>query len=454
MASPNRQTLFESLAIPAAVARLAIPTMLSSLILVLYNLTDTYFVSLLNDPIQNAAVTLASPLMLFLNVINNLFGVGSSSLMSWALGQGKPKAAAHSSVLGLYGALLCAILLSLCCFLGRGPLLTLLGADAQTAEATFCYIQWTAVWGAVPAVANVVLAFQLRAEGAAFHASAGTISGCLLNVLLDPFFILPQWLDLGVEGAAVATFLCNCVACGYYLVLLAVWKGRSSVCLDFRRARVDRPTLSSLMGVGVPAAVQTLLNVTGMTILNRMAAGYGPAVVAAMGIAQKINSVPVQIALGFSQGIMPLVGYNYASGNLTRMKKSILFTFRLEFVFLILMQGSLFVLAPVLFQVFLKDPEVLRYGAHFLRGFCLALPLLGTDFLMVCVFQAVGLGKQAFCFAVLRKIVLEIPLLFLLHVAASVWGLAYAQLVTELLLLCVMLPMFYHTFWGSSRKAV
>ena len=191
MASPNRQTLFESLAIPAAVARLAIPTMLSSLILVLYNLTDTYFVSLLNDPIQNAAVTLASPLMLFLNVINNLFGVGSSSLMSWALGQGKPKAAAHSSALGLYGALLCAILLSLCCFLGRGPLLTLLGADAQTAEATFCYIQWTAVWGAVPAVANVVLAFQLRAEGAAFHASAGTISGCLLNVLLDPFFILP-----------------------------------------------------------------------------------------------------------------------------------------------------------------------------------------------------------------------------------------------------------------------
>lgn len=452
MARQERQALFESLPIPIAVAKLAVPTMLGSLIMVLYNLTDTYFVSLLNDPVQNAAVTLAAPLMLFLNVINNLFGVGSSSLMSWALGRRKPDAAARSSAVGIYGALLCAVLLSLFCLLGRRPLLALLGADSQTAGATFRYIKWTAAWGAVPSVANVVLAFQLRAEGAAFHASAGTISGCVLNVLLDPFFILPKWLNMGVEGAAVATFLCNCVACTYYFVLLTLWRGRSQVCLDIRRARADRPLLSSLLGVGVPAAVQTLLNVTGMTVLNRLAAGAGPTVVAAMGIAQKINSVPVQIALGFSQGIMPLVGYTYASGRLTRMKHSILFAFRIEIFFLLLMQGSLFVLAPTLFQGFLKGPEVLRYGVHFLRGFCLALPFLGTDFLMVCVFQAVGLGKHAFAFAVLRKIVLEIPLLLLFHAAASVWGLAYAQLATELLQLSVMLPVFYRTFWGKKNS--
>lgn len=212
----NKTALFETAAIPKAVAALCIPTIISSLVMVLYNLTDTYFVGILNDPVQNAAVTLAGPVLLAFNAINNLFGVGSSSMMSRALGRKDYTTVYRSSAFGFYCALICGVLFSLVCTIGKMPLLSLLGADDLTRQATADYLKWTVTFGAVPAILNVVLAYMVRSEGAAFHASVGTMSGCLLNILLDPIFILPQFLNMGAAGAGLATFLSNSVACAYF----------------------------------------------------------------------------------------------------------------------------------------------------------------------------------------------------------------------------------------------
>lgn len=160
--------------------------------------------------------------------------------------------------------------------------------------------------GAAPAILNVVLAYMVRSEGASFHASVGTMSGCLLNMILDPIFILPWGLNMGAAGAGLATFLSNCVACLYFFVLLYVRRNTTYVCILPQKFGFQAAVVIGVCSVGIPAAIQNLLNVTGMTLLNNFTAAYGADAVAAMGITQKINMVPLQVALGFTQGVSPL----------------------------------------------------------------------------------------------------------------------------------------------------
>ena len=430
----DRTLLFEETPIPKAVATLAVPTILSSLVMVLYNLADTYFVGMLGDPIQNAAVTLAAPVMLAFNAVNNLFGVGSSSMMSRALGRRDYDTVAKSSTFGFWCAILSGLAFSLLCILFKSPLLGLLGADATTRAATDAYMFWTVICGAAPAILNVVMAYMVRSEGSAMHASIGTMSGCFLNIILDPIFIMPWGLNMGAAGAGLATFLSNCFACLYFMVLLFIKRGRTYVCIDPRKLSFDSTIVGGVCMVGIPAAIQNLLNVTGMTILNNFTSSYGANAVAAMGIAQKINQVPFYIANGLSQGIMPLISYNYASDNIKRMKHTLTFAAKISVTGLVLVSIAYSFFAGDLITMFMDNPEIVEMGSRFLRGFCLALPFLCVDFLAVGVFQASGLGRNALVFAILRKIVLEIPALFILNHFFPLYGLAYAQFTAELVL--------------------
>lgn len=434
MEDRNKRALFENTPVPKAVMTLAVPTVLSSLVMVLYNLADTYFVGILNDSVQNAAVTLAAPLLLAFNAINNLFGVGSSSMMSRALGRKDYDTVYRSSAFGFYCSLFCGLLFSLFYTVLRNPVLTVLGADAQTVTATAAYLKWTVSCGAAPAILNVVLAYLVRAEGSALHASLGTMSGCLLNIVLDPLFILPQGLNMGAAGAGCATFLSNCVACLYFFILLFVKRKSTYVCIRLKMFALKKSIILGIFSVGIPAAIQNLLNVTGMTILNNFASAFGAGAVAAMGIAQKVNMIPMQIAFGLSQGIMPLISYNYACKNTTRMKKTLTFSSSISLSFLVLIAVLYFLGAEKLIILFMKDAQIVAYGASFLRGFCLGLPFLCMDFLAVGVFQACGMGRKSLVFAILRKIVLEIPALYVLNHFFPLYGLAYAQFAAELIL--------------------
>lgn len=430
----DKTDLFERTAVPKAVMAMAVPTILSSLVMVLYNLADTWFVGMLNDPIQNSAVTLAAPVLLAFNAVNNLFGVGSSSLMSRSLGRGDYDRVRRSSALGFYCALVCGVLFSLGYTLLRQPLLVTLGTDSETVRATGAYLRWTVTCGAAPAILNVVMAYLVRAEGSSLHASIGTMSGCLLNIILDPIFILPWGLNMGASGAGLATFLSNCVACAYFFVLLYCRRDKTFVCIQPSMLKADWRVFREICGVGVPAAIQNLLNVTGMTVLNNFTASYSPDVVAAMGIAQKINMIPLYIALGFSQGVMPLISYSYAGKQNRRMRDTVLFSVKLSMGFMAVISLGYYLCAEQLIFLFMKNETIIQYGGSFLRGLCLALPFLCLDFLAVGVFQACGMGRKALAFAILRKIVLEIPALFLLNWLWPMYGLAYAQLSAELVL--------------------
>lgn len=448
----QKSALFETMPIPRAVLALSVPTVLSSLVMVLYNLADTYFVGMMNDPVQNAAVTLAAPVLLAFNAVNNLFGVGTSSMMSRALGRKDYDTVYASSAFGFYCALFSGILFSFFCSIGKTPLLSLLGADAVTLEATGAYMRWTVTFGAVPAILNVVLANMVRAEGSAFHASAGTMSGCLLNILLDPFFILPFGLNLGAEGAGLATFLSNCVACAYFLVLLFMKRKNTYVCINPAKFTLRSGVVLGVCGVGIPASIQNLLNVTGMTILNNFTSSYGPDAVAAMGISQKVNMVPMYVAMGVSQGIMPLVSYNYSSGDHKRMKDTVWFAAKTVLGFILAAAVAYYLGAGRIITLFLDNEAIIAYGTRFLRGFCLGLPFLCLDFLAVGVFQAVGMGKEALIFAIMRKILLEIPALYLLNFLFPLYGLAYAQFAAEVVLAAAAVVVLWRLFKGLEKQ--
>ncbi len=446
MEDQQKIALFETMPIPKAVAKLSIPTVLSSLVMVIYNLADTYFVGMLNNPIQNAAVTLAAPVLLAFNAVNNLFGVGSSSMMSRALGRKDIETVKKSSAFGFYCSLISGLLFSLLCFIFQDPLLKMLGADVSTFEATANYLQWTVCFGAAPAILNVVLAYMVRSEGAALHASLGTMSGCFLNMILDPIFILPWGFNMGAAGAGLATCISNIFACVYFFVLLYRKRKSTYVCLSPKKFSFQKDVVLGICGVGIPASIQNLLNVTGMTFLNNIASGFGASAVAAIGITQKINTVAFQIALGVSQGIMPLVSYNYSSGNIQRMKKCILFVGKIMVSFMLVVMCIYYVGAGALTGAFMQDETIIAYGTKFLRGFCLGLPFLCVDFIGVGVFQAVGKGKEALIFAVLRKIVLEIPAIYILNLCFPLFGLAYSQFFAEFILsmaaVYVLMKMF------------
>lgn len=434
MDNAKKIELFETTPIPKAVATLAIPTILSSLVMVLYNLADTYFVGAINDPVESAAVTLAGPVLLAFNAIINLFGVGCSSYMSRCLGRYDYESVRRTSSFGFWCAFGCSVLYALGCTVFRPGLLRLLGADSATTEATIRYMFWTVSLGAPPSILNVILANMIRSEGESLNASIGTMSGCFLNVILDPIFIMPWGLDMGAAGAGCATFISNCVACLYFFLFLIRKKGKTYVSLDPRRFSFDKTIVKSVAAVGVPAAVQNLLNVTGMTVLNNFTAAFGTDAVAAMGITHKIQMVPMYFSMGLGQGIMPLVGYNYSSGNGKRMKKTITFTAKISVSFIVVATALMYAFAGGITELFMKNAAIVAYGTKFMRGFSLALPFLCVDFLAVGIFQAVGMGKESFIFAILRKVALEIPALYILNKIWPLYGLAYSQLCAEVVL--------------------
>ena len=352
-----------------------------------------------------------------------------------------------SSAFGFYGAVFSGLVFALLCTVFKAPLMHLLGADATTWQATANYMLWTVSCGAMPAVLNVVQGQMVRAEGASLHASIGTMSGCILNIILDPIFILPWGLNMGAAGAGLATFLSNCAACIYFLVLARMKKGNTFVGLVIRKLKnLSREVVFGILGVGIPASIQNLLNVTGSTILNNFTSAYGAAAVAAMGVSHKVNMLPMQVCLGFSQGIMPLVSYNYASGNRKRMKDAILFSLGIILPVMTVVTVAYWFCAPTMIRLFMDNPEIVAYGSRFLQGMCLGLVFLSVDFVAVGVFASLGMGKYSLTFAILRKVVLEIPLLFVLNHFFPLYGLAYAQFLAEVILAIAAVVMLVRIF--------
>jgi len=432
----DKKELFEKIPVPKALASLAIPTIISQLISLVYNMVDAVFIGRTGNSYMIAATTLTLTLVMLNITFSNLFGVGGGSLIARLMGADKHDEAKSVSAYSLYGALFTAIAYSLLIGVFLDPLLILLGASSDTLEYARQYSIYVIVIGAIPNILSAVLSHLLRNVGCAKQASIGLSSGGILNILLDPLFmfvLLPDGYE--VAGAAIATLLSNLFSCGYLLYAYAKAGKTAPLSLKFPDAKSILPeNRKKLFQVGIPSAVLTGLFDLANIILNLLCAAHNDLVLAAMGIVLKVNRIPNALNMGLSQGMLPIVAYNYASGNHERMHKTIRTARLWGLIFSAICIVLIEIFAAPVIRLFLDtsadDAETamrtLSYATVFLQIRILAAPVQFLNYNSSYSLQAMGNGKATMIHAIVRELVFYIPFMFLLNIPAGPNGLAAA----------------------------
>lgn len=434
--------LFEKMPVPKAVATLAIPTIISQVVTMIYNLADTFFVGQIGDPLMVAAVSLVSPWFNLLTALGNLFGLGGSSLISRMLGAQNHREIKYVSVFSIWGGAAVTLLFSLVTWFARAPLLNFLGASPDTYGYAQDYLLWVVALGGVPTVVSLALGHLLRSEGHARQASAGMMFGGILNVVLDPVFIFV--FHLNVTGAAIATALSNTASVVFYIIQYIRLKDKTAVSLNPRyfTFRFVRPIFS----VGIASALATTLGNASNMVMVHLAAGYGDIPVAAYGVVKRIDQFPLNVSMGLCQGFMPLVGYNFAARNYARMRKASTFSWKVALVISACFIAGFAAFAPQILHLFIPETQTSTLGASFLRIACLAVPLTSVNFLISYTLQAMGKGVQSAILTACRQGLLNIPLLIVMNLIFGLYGMIWTQLVVEIIMLPVSLGMYFHTF--------
>ena len=430
----QRKELFESMPVRRAVISMAIPTVLSSLVHVLYNMADTFFIGQLNDPTQVAAATLSMPPFLFLNGIASLFGIGGASLMARRMGQKNPDAARKCAAFSIWGGVAVSLIYGLVILLFRDRLLPLIGTNETTYPLVYQYLLWTTVIGAVPSVMNTLFSHLVRTEGKAKSASFGVTLGCVLNIALDPLFIFV--FGMGIMGAAAATMVSNFIAMLYFVILIL--RDRTTVIsLNPRNFTLKNRIALEILVTGFPSFLMVLMSFFSNTFLNSLVSGYSNEAMAGMGIAKKIDMVGFAIAQGMTQGVLALIGYNYAAGNRERMKATIQTTLVYSTGIAAVFSVLLFVFAPQITRSFIADAQTVAYGQRFMRIMCVTCPAASVTMMVVTVFQATGEKLRPMLVSMLRKGGLDIPFMLLYNALAGVEGIAFATPTADVLTMSI-----------------
>lgn len=447
----EKTELFEKTPVRKSVAILVIPTIISQLISMVYNLADTYFVGQTGDYNQVAAITLVFPAYMTLAAISNLLGIGGGSLISRSLGQKDFKKARSAAAFSFYAAIIVAVIYSLITFIFKKPFIMLLGATPATYAYTYDYLFWVLIIGGVPTVLSMTLAHIVRAEGASRQASIGMAIGGILNIILDPIFILPWGLNMMIEGAAIATFISNVVSVIYFLIYLFSIRKRTVISLSIKHFKMSKEIVKPILSVGFPAFLQTTLATISNTFLNNLTSRYGETAIAAGGIVKKIDMLPMNVTMGLSQGVLPLIAYNYASKDYERMHKAAKFTRVLAISFSLFCVILFQIFAKPLVSLFIGDAQTIQYGAVFLRILCVAMPIMAVDFLITTMFQATGHGAKALTLSIIRKGPLDIALMYLMNFLIPLYGLYAVQPIVDTIALVVAI-ILYTAFYKNLKK--
>ena len=447
----SRESMIFSDAPPAkAVLALAVPTVISQLITVIYNMADTFFIGQLNDPQQVAAATIAMPAFVFLTAFANLFGIGGSSLISRSLGRGDRRSATEAAAFAIWTGAAVSAAYGIIIMLAEPWLFPILGADSGTWDYCHQYIFWTIGIGALPTVMNAELAHLIRAEGYSKQAGAGMAAGGVLNIILDPVFIFG--LSLEIRGAAIATMLSNLAAACYFIYFIHSIKESSSIRLSPASYSIRNGIPREIIAVGLPGFIMTMMSTISNTVLNHIVAGYSSSAIAGMGIAKKIDSLAYAIGQGISQGMVPLIGYNCSSGNRKRMMDVIRTAFILSLSTACICTVLLMIMAGPVSRLFIDDAETALYGTKFLRIIALACPSTMISFMIISIFQAMGKKKEPFILSFLRKGSLDVLMMLPLSFFFALDGIAWATPAADWTALIIGLLLFSRLMKQSSRK--
>ena len=438
----GKKTLFEEYPIHKALATMAIPTIISQLINLVYNMVDAFFIGRTGNSYMVAATSLTLTLVMMNTALSNLFGVGGGSLVARLMGASLEDECRKVSAFSVYGAVVVALLYSLLIGAFLRPVLMFLGASDDTIAYASQYTLLVIVIGSLFSMLSMTAAHLLRNAGYSSQASTGLSLGGLLNMGLDPLFmfvLLPKGQE--VVGAALATLLSNVVSCGYLLFMLRKASAMAPLSLRLPDARkVKKSSVKQLFSVGIPSAILTGLFDLANVCVNMLASAHSDMVLAGMGIVMKVERIPTAINLGICQGAMPIISYNYSSGNHDRMEKTV----SMARIWGLAVSG----VAIILFQIFAgsvtklfmstKGGDVenamltIGYATLFLRIRCIASPMQFINYHTSYCMQAMGNGKATMLHAIVRELVFYIPCQFIMNGIWGETGLACALPVGEL----------------------
>ncbi|WP_177304334.1 MATE family efflux transporter [Candidatus Ventrimonas sp.] len=439
--------LFEKAPVPKAVATMAVPTMISMLVVVIYNMADTFFIGQTKDPLQVAAVSLATPVFMIFMALGHLFGIGGSSAISRALGERRKDRAWHISSFCCYGSLGLGVMVAVISVLGMEQILHLIGASENTIGFARQYLTIISI-GAPTIMFSTAFANILRGEGASRESMVGNLLGTIVNIILDPVMILG--LGWGVSGAALATIIGNIAACFFYISYYV--RGKSMLSIHVKDFRMGEGIAASVAAIGIPASLNNILMSFANIILNQALVGYGDTPVAAMGVALKSNMLVVLLQIGLCVGIQPLIGYNYGSGNKKRLMQVFKFTGVVSVIMGMLLTLFMIIARKTMIQVFINDAEVVSYGIRMVVALQLSAPFIGILFLCINTIQGMGKALPSLVLTVCRQGLIFIPLIFILNAMLGLDGVIYAQPAADYLSILVGIMICMHLFRSMEHR--
>ena len=428
----NRKWIFEEAPVAQAVFTMAIPTIITQLINIVYNFADAWYVGRTGSASMMAALTVCLPVFIIIQALANLFGIGGSSAISRALGRKERDRARRIFAFSLYGGLTAAILYAVVIFFARPYLIPMIGGSDDAYAYIYSYMFWTMVVGAIPTLGNALCGHLVRSIGAAKEAGFGMSMGGILNIILDPLFmfvLLPRGME--VTGAAIATCLSNTIALTYFLVFL--YRHRDNPVFTFSPADITltQGIPGEVFSIGTAAALQTFLAMVSNIFANKLVVEYGSAAVAGMGIAKKVNMIAFNTNLGLTQGVLPLIAYNYGARKHDRMREVIRFTVMVSLGFSVCCTILFRVFARQLVTFFIDEPDSVEFGTRFLHVIAFAAPLCALSFMANTVFQAAGRRKSSLVLSIMRKGVLDIPAMLIFKMLIGLNGVTLATPFAE-----------------------
>jgi len=444
----SEKRIFEAYPVPRAVLALAVPTVISQVILVIYNMADTFFIGRTGSDAMITAVTVCMPAFMFLSAVSNLFGVGGASVIARALGAGDEKKAGHTAAFAFWGCVAVSLAYSLGAWLFMDGFVDLLGGGDPAVHPQACrYLLVTVVLGGVATSLNALLGHLVRSEGRSVQAGFGIALGGVLNIALDPLFMF-RLLPPGNEvlGAALATALSNVAATLYFLGLIL--RHRRDSVLDLRPCRgcLKRGIPADVLATGLPACLMTLCENISYAVLDNLMALSGTAMQAGIGVAKKVNMLAHCMVRGMAQGVLPLTAFTYAARNHRRMKRALRISAAISVALAALCMAAGLLFSRRLVGLFIRhESESLACGSRFLQILCLGGPFSAFAYGVISFFQAVGESKKSFLLAIMRKGLLDIPLMFILLKAIPVYGIVWATPIADTLC-CAAATLLYLRF--------
>ncbi|MGN0169481.1 MAG: MATE family efflux transporter [Lachnospiraceae bacterium] len=436
---------YSNMPVSKAVIQNALPAVAAMLMVLIYNLADTFFIGQTHDAFQVAAVSLATPVFLVFMSIGTIFGVGGTSVISRAFGEGRKDYAGKVSAFCMWSCVVIGVMITMGFLIFMDPMLRLIGASEDTWDYTKAYLIIVSFSGTFALISSC-FSNILRAEGQATKAMNGQLIGNILNMALDAVFIMVFHWD--IVGCALATLFGEIVGAVYYLFYYLT--GKSSLSVNIRDVTLKNRVAGSVLSIGIPAALGSILMSVSQIIMNSQMAEYGDMALAGVGVAMKITMITGMVSMGIGQGVQPLLGYCVGAGIWGRFKKYMKFALSFATILGVLLTLLCYLFTNQIVSAFLTDVSASEYAVEFARILLSTGPLFGIFYVLTNALQAMGAALPSLVINVSRQGLIYIPMLFLLNAVLGRDGLMWAQPVVDVVSLALGIVMYIFV----SRKMI